>query len=192
MLTPLFNRLPAVASGDVLTLDIGGERHPVEVLSVRGLPYVRCGRPGEFEFGNLDVNAALGSLEPAAQTPAPVPAACIVDADVEVEFVPSAAAAQQGDSVAGAGHAAEGDARAAAFAAEATRARAAEQAASEKAAKGDRWSVTNAGEGHVLGGTAADAADEPDGGGTSPVSQQAASDGSQREKRLAALQRRGL
>lgn len=54
------NRLTAVGVGDVLSLKVGEERHAVDVLAVRGLPSVRCGRPGPQGF---DVTAALQASE---------------------------------------------------------------------------------------------------------------------------------
>lgn len=169
-LTPLFNRLTAVARGDVLSMDIGGARHAVEVLAVRGLPDVRCGRPAAV----LDVGAALRAVG-AGDGPSPpilLPAACIVDADVEVDFAESSEAEGASER-----------ARAAAVQAEAERRRLADLAAAEAAAAADPWSAKNVGEGCVLGSTDGDAPRESDGG---------ASVMSDREKRLAALERRGL
>ena len=166
VLTALLNRLTAVSVGDVLSLRVGGERHAVDVLAVRGLPAVRCGRPGAQGF---DVGAALRAAQGSSGGGGVlVRAACIVDADVELDFAESCES--------------EGaTARAQVAAAEEHRrreeARAAEEAHATAAA--DPWSAANAGEGHVLG----------DGGPDASVSDAGLSE---REKRLAALERRGL
>ena len=163
VLTPLFNKLPAIAKGDVLNFELLDERHAVEVLAVRGNPHVRCGRPSTF----LDVNAALASVSDQASTSQLVPAACTVDADLEVDF------AQSSES-----EGAEERVRKAAEEAEAERKRQAEAAEAEAVEISDPWSATNAGEGHVLG-----AAEPPS---------EEAPQLSEREKRLAALAKRGL
>ena len=126
---------------------------------------MRCGRPS----GHLDVGAALASVGEAGEAQL-VPAACIVDADVEIDF--SESCESEG---------AQERARVAAAALEAERQRQAAAAAAEAAAKQDPWSVQNAGSGHVLGG-----------GEQSEEAQGDAPAMSERDKRLAALERRGL
>jgi len=155
-LTGLFNRYPAVAKGAVLALQLEGVSHLVDVLALKGNRHVRCGVAGA-------VVAAVDSTEPSEA----VPAACLVDTNLEVDFAPSVAAEAAEAK-------AEEQARAAlaqAQAADAERLRQAQQAA-------DPFSAQNAGVGQALGG------------GTTTT---AASAGmSEREKRLAALAKRGL
>merc|ERR1719152_1065180 len=86
----------------------------------------------------IDVRAALASVGD-ANGPQLVPAACIVDADVEIDF------AQSSES-----EAAEARAREAAAADAAERRAKAEAAAAEATAAADPWSVRNAGVGHTL------------------------------------------
>jgi hypothetical protein len=58
-LTELVNRFVAVSVGDTIQLQLGGERHALDVLALRGLPKERCGLPTV----GLDVQAALRSLD---------------------------------------------------------------------------------------------------------------------------------
>lgn len=178
-LTATLNRITAVQPGDCLSLRIGDERHAVDVLAVRGLPRMRCGQPRGFgaPAATLDVGAALRAVGATGGPALPqrgvlVRAACIVDADVEVDFAPSCEA-----------EGTEARAKAAAAAAAVERAAAVEAARRDEAARADRWSSVNAGEGRVLGAAGGDPGARGEGLG----------DGlSERDKRLAALSRRGL
>ena len=173
VLTPLFNRLPAVQAGDVLPLELLDERHAVEVVAVRGWPHVRCGRPEAA----LDLGAALASIGAAGRAQQ-VPAACIVDADVEIDFVQSSEREAETERV-----------RVAALEAQQAHAEQAARAVAEAAARSDPWSAVNAGEGHVLGGAVRV---PPSGAGAEEAAEEHQPALSEREKRLAALERRGL
>lgn len=166
ILTPLLNRYVCVAKGDLIHFELMGSRFAVEILAVRGLPAVRCGRPDTLAIQCLDVGAALATLQPVPQL---VPAACLHDADVEVDFAPSA----ESEGVAL-------RAREAAVEVEAERQRLAALTAQQAVAASDPWDATRVGKGHVLGG--ADAQTQH--GRTEKMNE--------REKKLAALQRRGL
>ncbi|KAL1507072.1 hypothetical protein AB1Y20_007933 [Prymnesium parvum] len=158
VLTSLLNRLTAVGVGDVLSLRLGGERHAVDVLGVRGLPAVRCGQPGPAGF---DVGAALLAADGAeAGGGVSVRAACIVDADVELELVESCES--------------EGRAKRARAAAQ----EAAAHTAAEASRAADACSAANGGGGNVLG--------------ADPQVARETEGLSEREKRIAALERRGL
>ena len=115
-----------------------------------------------------------------------VSAACIVDADVEIDFAPSSES-----------EGAEERARAAAEAQHTAQIEAQNQAAARAAEEADPWSHVHKGAGRVLGtGAAADdtlmneASTLGDQSSGMPGSSSDAM--SEREKRLAALQRRGL
>ena len=165
-LTDVMNRFPAISKGAVLGLQLGGTTHIVDVLGLKGLRHVRCGT-ADVARPTADV-AGEGASEA-------VPAACLVDADVELDFAPSV----------------EADAKAAAAAkraqaqAEAALAQA-QAAALAQAQQGDPFSAVNAGRGHVLG---AGAESVTASGSAAPTEAAPMSD---REKRLAALARRGL
>ena len=79
-LTNLMNRYPAISTQACLPLVLDGVSHLVDVVSLKGWRHVRCGICGER------------SLPPAGAAHELVPAACLVDADVEVDFAPSAQA----------------------------------------------------------------------------------------------------
>jgi hypothetical protein len=99
-----------------------------------------------------------------------VPAACIVDADVEIDFAPSS----ESEGAEQRAKAAEEERR---IELERETAVKAAAEAAQAAARADPFHALNAGQGHVLGSE------------DSPPSEDVMSE---REKRLAALQRRGL
>ena len=159
-LTDLMNRFPAVATGAApLALRLDGLSHLVDVLAIKGRRDIRCGAPTAS-------TPAEGAVES-------VPAACLVDADVEVDFAPSVEHEAKAHAVQAQAHAALEQARAA----EAAQRHLVEEASNP-------WSATNVGMGHALGGGgSAEAA--PAVAASVPVV-------SEREKRLAALAKRGL
>ena len=191
-LTGLMNRYPAVATGAVLALQLDGTSHLLDVLALKGLAHVRCGAPATSARPNAEQSVAAEEasgadvrLPDSTDASAPVPAACLVDADVNVDFAPSVET-----------EAAEVRARAEAEAAQAEHRRLAEQALAAAAQQADPWGTARAGAGHVLGSvdapqcrsddhaTPTSANDAPPAAAAPPMSD--------REKRLAALARRGL
>ena len=154
VMTELMNRYVAVAVGDVIHLSLPSlpaaahgeqeatpveaayERHALDVVMLRGLPGSRCGLP-EGIAPSLDVAAAIQSLN-SSDDPArgiPVRAACIVDADVECEFLPSlVTAAREAAELEARAERAAKEARALAQKQEAEQAERARLAAAESAA----------------------------------------------------------
>ena len=160
-LTSLMNRYPAVATGAVLALQLDGTSHLLDVLALRGLAHVRCGASASSQHDIARLNAeqpvaaeeASGAAElggadlglpDSPDASAAVPAACLVDADVNVDFAPSVEAEA-------AEVRARAQAEAAMEAAQAERRRLAEQAVAAAAQHADPWSAATAGAGHVLG-----------------------------------------
>ena len=100
-LTELMNRFVAVAAGDTLQLSVGGNRYQVDVLECRGLLHVRGGAVGGGGDGggggggggSVSVDD-VGGAGPGLAAAVVVPAVCLVDSNVEVEFAPSAAEAE--------------------------------------------------------------------------------------------------
>ena len=74
----------SLASRAVLSLELSDGRYALEVLAVRAMPHLRCGRPIANE-ARFDVSAALANVSGEAASGVLVPAACIVDADVAIE-----------------------------------------------------------------------------------------------------------
>ena len=161
-LTDLMNRFPAVATGAAMALRLHGTSHVVDVLAMKGLRHVRCGTVAAVAPAD---DATSGASES-------VPAACLVDADVEVDFAPSIEHEAKEHA---SNQAAQAQAQAAleeARSAEGQRRRQQEEQANP-------WSAGNVGTGHALGSEGAESQTAP-----APMSD--------REKRLAALARRGL
>lgn len=110
------NRFPAVSKGAVLSLLVGGSSHLVDVLAVHGLRHIRCGRAtttttSATATSAVDVSTDDTMIPSASSVDAcDVPGACLVDADVEVDFAPSV----QADAAEAARAQAEKDAQAAA------------------------------------------------------------------------------
>jgi hypothetical protein len=94
-LTELMNRFVAVAAGDTLQLSVSGSCFQVAVLECRGLLHVRGGAVGGGGGGGGSVPVDdVGSAGPGSAAAVVVPAVCLVDSNVEVEFAPSAAEAE--------------------------------------------------------------------------------------------------
>ena len=100
-LTPLLNAYPALSCGATLALMLDGVSHQVDVTLVRAQRHVRCGvardqsrahaEPPIDVTGSRDGGGGDGDSSeprPTARGEA-VGAACLVDADVEIDFVPS-------------------------------------------------------------------------------------------------------
>ena len=155
-LTELINRFPAISRGRAISLDLGGHgggghggsgghggghgggpggggqrRHQLDVIDVRGLPGTRCGMPADAASASGGSGGG-GDAPLRVEKGMSVEAACLVDADVEIEFAPSVAAevAKEAEARQREAAAARADAaRAAAAAAEAQAAQAAQVAA---------------------------------------------------------------
>ena len=76
-LTNLMNRYPAVSTHATLSLVLDGTSHLVDVVAISGWRHMRRGTCTE------------SALPPASAKAEKVSAACLVDADVEVDFAPS-------------------------------------------------------------------------------------------------------
>ena len=111
-LTELINRFPAISRGRAISLDLGGHgggghggsgghggghggggqrRHQLDVIDVRGLPGTRCGMPADAASASGGSGGG-GDAPLRVEKGMSVEAACLVDADVEIEFAPSVAA----------------------------------------------------------------------------------------------------
>lgn len=100
VLTELINRFVAVATGDTLQLIVDGHRYLVDVLECRGLPHVRCGVGGAApqrapSDGGDGLGGAGGVGTAGGGGGVVVPAVCLVDSNVEVEFAVAADAEQE-------------------------------------------------------------------------------------------------
>jgi hypothetical protein len=97
-LTGLMNRYPAVSRGATLSLMLDKTMYQVDVLAIKALRHVRCGAAedasargggGDEPSPGSRWRRGGGMGEGASSGSELVPAACIVDADVEVDFAPS-------------------------------------------------------------------------------------------------------
>lgn len=140
-LTELINRFPAISRGRAISLDLGGHgggghgRHQLDVIAVRGLPGTRCGAPADAASASGGSGGG-GDAPLRVEKGVSVEAACLVDADVEIEFAPSvvAEAAKEAEARQREAAVARAEAaRAAAAAAVAAEAHAAQVAASHAA-----------------------------------------------------------